>query len=141
MGLHNKNPDYFYDKSNLFNTYLGYSAPPRGAREGGSRASRPRSLSRRPPKAILEPMAALGESTAVEQLIRFLKRRLTPSELAAFLQALATYRDVPAKSSDARTWPLIRAFLCMYFTEGELARYLHVLQSRHSRGETLVRIT
>jgi len=115
MGPHNRFPSYFYERGNLFNTYLG-SADDRG----------------RPPVRKASPGTRMA---------RFAESHMDSVDVERLLNLLAREAGVAVRGREAISSRLptqLGRFVDDHIPQERAEFYLGILKGRHERGEALV---
>jgi hypothetical protein len=118
-GLHNKYPDYFYKRGNLFGTYLSADAVDRARPEPDRPATRQR-----------------GDASTV-RLNQFLRANMSIEQARRWAR-LVELRRRSGASMTLRSWWDIENYV-KRLPEHIARKYLHELERRKAAGEALIR--
>lgn len=117
MSLHNKFPEHFYKKGNLFGTYLSADAVDHSKEQ----------------RAILGPSPA-----SVTELFRFLRNNLDINGAARWVRLVEQRRRSGAPSA-IRSWSDVEIYVKSTISSDVARRYVDELKRRKQLGEQLVR--
>lgn len=127
-GLHNRFPDHFYRRNNLFSTYLGGGTLP-------TEPVRTRTITGRDQPA--RSRSRLRLPLACRDLLVFLLAELAPSERDRWAQLVSSAHRLPRPPGGEPRDAL--GNLLLQIGPDDCRRYLRELRGRRSRGAPLLR--